>query len=558
MQIRYEQRTRDFPTVWGQLEQCHERGVHVLDDATSQFVYKSYAEQVTAAGKLAAVLAQYGITRGERILICAETTPNFPVLWLALVWLGAIPVPLPPAYVLSGQYTYWERVFGILRHFRFYCCHPDELEQINEIAAAQDSHITSIELPRLFAAAERYEGDLPSRAVLTEDDIAFIQYTSGSTKAPKGVLVSYRNLFANSAAMWERVKFEPNHHKCISWLPLYHDMGLVGMLLSSMINQNDLHLISPHNFARRPLQFLAIAEQCGAQYCCMPNFAYEWILKRVESSRNLKLSMAHFRWLGVGAEPINPRTMSQFIDTMKPFGLHDGVVSPCYGMAEATLAVTIAAPGEEFELSQRNGNAWVTCGRPLAGVELDVAGDRIRIRGTSVAKSALINGQAMPLADPDGYYDTGDCGYFENGRLVVLGRTDEMFVINGENYFPYDIEAASRVVEGVLKRRTICFHVPASPTRAGLSVLLYERLANLIAQEEEIEAEIRSQVLSHTGLNLDLVQGVPPRSIPVTPSGKLQRLRARQLFQDGFYRSQQDQRSFEIDANSILEEDQSC
>jgi acyl-CoA synthetase (AMP-forming)/AMP-acid ligase II len=558
MQIQYETRTKDFSTVWGQLEHCHERGIQVLDDYTSQFVYKSYAEYVEAAGKLAAILSAYGIGYGERVLICAETTPNFPVLWLALVWLGAIPVPIPPAYALTGQYTYWERLFGILRHFRFYCCHPDEIEQINEIAAAQDSNITSIELPGLFNAAEHYEGDLPSRAVLTENDTAFVQYTSGSTKAPKGILVSYKNLFANSAAMWERVEFEPDRHKCISWLPLYHDMGLVGMLLSSMINQNDLHLISPQNFARRPLQFLAIAEQCSAQYCCMPNFAYEWILKRVESSRNLKLSMAHFRWLGVGAEPINPRTMSQFIDTMKPFGLHDGVVSPCYGMAEATLAITIAAPGEEFELSQRNGNTLVTCGRPLAGVELDVAGDRIRIRGTSVAKSALINGQAMALADPDGFYDTGDCGYFENGRLVVLGRTDEMFVVNGENYFPYDIEAASRVVEGVLKRRTICFYVPANSASASLSVLLYERLENAIEQAEEIEAEIRSRVLGHTGLNLGLVQGVAPRSIPVTPSGKLQRLRARQLFQDGFYSLQKDGHTLEVNDNSILEEDQSC
>lgn len=535
MQIQYEERVRDVLEVWQHLEQCSERGISILDDYTLKIVYKSYADYAEAAGKLAAVLSLHGIGAGEHVLLCAETTPNFPVLWLALMWLGAVPVPMPPAYTLSGQYTYRERISGILRHFRFYCCHPDEMEQIGDIAATQKLSIKSIDLPGLFSAAARYEGDLPARAVLIEDDIAFVQYTSGSTKAPKGILVTYGNLFANVAAMWQRVEFEPEQHNCISWLPLYHDMGLAGMFLASLINQNNLLLMSPQNFARRPLQFLSIAEQYNAHYCSMPNFAYEWILKRVQSSRNAKFSMANFRWMGVGAEPINPRTMTQFIETMKPFGLQDGVVSPCYGLAEATLAVTLSAPGEGFALSYQSGNVLVTCGRLVDGVELDVSDGRIRIRGASIASSALINGQPVPLADADGFYNTGDCGYLENGRLVVLGRTDEMFVINGENYFPYDIEAVSRVVEGVLKRRCICFQLPPIANRRSLTVLLYERLPIMIGQAEEIEAEIRSKILSHTGLNLDVVQGVRPRSIPVTPSGKFQRLRARQLYQEDFY-----------------------
>ncbi|UXY17133.1 AMP-binding protein [Chitiniphilus purpureus] len=537
MSLRYEQRTRDFNLVWQMLDQCTRHGIYVYDDATSKMCYRSYAQYVADAGKLAAVLARHGIAAGERVLLCAETTPDFPTVWLALIWLGATPVPMPPSYALSGQYTYRERIGGLLPHFKYYCCNADEVAELDAIAQQISSDVKTLALPALLAEAAREpDGPPPARVALNERDHAFIQFTSGSTKAPKGILVSYGNLLANAAALWAGVEVDPDQHRWISWLPLYHDMGLVGMFLSSLISQTTLVLLSPQCFSRRPLQFLAMAEQYQASYCSMPNFAYEWILKRLKSAKVPTFSMRQFRWMGVGAEPVSIRTMAEFTERMQQFGLGQGVVSPCYGLAEATLTVSVARPGEGFSISRHQEGASVTCGRPVPGMEVDVSTGRIRIRGESVAQSALIDGEIVPLVGPDGFYDTKDCGYLEDELIVVLGRADEMFIINGENYFPYDIEAAARGVEGVLKRRAICFQLPAgNEGQRGATVLLYERLPMGPGEEEAVQDAIKSEVLRHTGLTLDVVLGVPARTIPVTPSGKLQRLRARQLYLDGYY-----------------------
>ncbi|MBV1774970.1 AMP-binding protein [Burkholderiaceae bacterium DAT-1] len=532
---RYLQRVRHMDQVWDALATCTERGIHVYDDATSTMTWQSYADLVNGAGRLASVLLQHGIQKGERVLLCAETTPNFPVLWLALIWVGATPVPMPPRYALTGQYTFRERIGSLLRHFRFYCCHPDEEADIQGIAAEQTLDIRTLSLPALYAETNKQTAPVPPRAVLDASDHAFIQFTSGSTKTPKGILITWANLFANTAAMWERVEVDPLMHRWISWLPLYHDMGLVGMFLASVIAQNNLILISPACFARRPLQFLETAHRYDAHYCSMPNFAYEWILKRMQGSRIPDLSLTQFRWMGTGAEPVSPRTMAAFIERMQPFGLKPGVVSPCYGLAEATLAATLAPPGEGFMLSSDGNQTHVTCGEPVSGMEFNLKDGRIRMRGESVATHALIDGQIECIADPDGFYDTRDRGYFHEGRLVVQGRADEMFVINGENYFPYDIECAARGVEGVLKRRAVCFQLPARDGARGETVLLFERLSESTEQDAMIEEAIRAQVLCHAGLNLDIVRGVAPRAIPVTPSGKLQRLRARTLYLTGHF-----------------------
>jgi acyl-CoA synthetase (AMP-forming)/AMP-acid ligase II len=386
----------------------------------------------------------------------------------------------------------------------------------------------------LHATAEEHFGVFPPRASIPPEAHAFVQFTSGSTKAPKGILVTYRNLFSNATGIVRRLGGRTGD-TWISWLPLYHDMGLVGMFLTTMINGLGLVMMSPQAFARRPLQFLAIAEQYRCTVCSMPNFSYEWILKRMSTQREVKFSLEHFRWMGVGAEPINPATMLEFERVMSAHGLGKGVLSPCYGLAEATLAVTAALPGEGYRLSERDSEQKVSCGRILDGVEIDLSGGSVRIRGECVARSALVEGREVSLLDDDGYYDTRDLAYFDGELLVVLGRADEMFIINGENYFPYDVESAARDVDGVLKRRAICFQTPASGADPARLVLLYETLATDERTAATVEEEIRAAVLRHTGLNPDVVMGVPARTIPVTPSGKLQRLRARQLFVEGEY-----------------------
>lgn len=532
--MQYEQRTRDMDAVWRALEACRHKGIYVYDDAAARMTYKSFAEHISSAAPLAGVLAARGIRSGDRVLVCAETNEFFPTLWLALIWIGATPVPMPPSYALMGQYTYRERVRGILSYFGHYCCHQDEVDPLHDLAAELSSNVTILPLPQLMHDAREYSGEVPARAALAPNALAFVQFTSGSTRSPKGVQITYGNLLANVAAMWSRMQIDPGQHRWMSWLPLYHDMGLVAGLLASFVTQTELILTSPQYFSRRPLQFLALADQYNANYCSMPNFAYEWILKRMQGRSSKVPSLSKFRWMGVGAEPVNPTAMAKFESAMKPHGLGEGVLSPCYGLAEATLAVSLSSPGEAFRLHSSNDETRVTCGRLLEGFEMDLRDGRIRIRGDSVAKTALIDGKEVSLADAEGYYDTKDLGLLEGDRLVVLGRADEMFMINGENYFPYDVESSARDVKGVLKRRVMCFQAPAGDGAQHL-VLLYELLPADRHLADDIESAIRADVIRHTGLALDVVHAVPPRSLPVTPSGKLQRLRARQLFVEGYY-----------------------
>jgi acyl-CoA synthetase (AMP-forming)/AMP-acid ligase II len=532
MTTQYEQRNRDLALVWRQLAACRHKGVHVYDDARGEMRFTSFAEHVDAAGHLAAILMEHGIGCGEKVLVCAETTPDFPTLWLALMRIGATPVPMPPSYALSGQYTYRERIRGILANFRFYCCHPADVEQLESIATELRASVRILSLPGLLQQAITAKA-APPIAALGEDAVAFVQFTSGSTKAPKGILVTYRNLFANVAALWLRMEIDPQCHRWVSWLPLYHDMGLVAGLLASFLTQTELILTSPQYFARRPLRFLALAEQYQANYCSMPNFAYEWILKRMQGKTEAP-SLSSFIWMGVGAEPVSAHAMGAFEEVMRAYGLRGGVLSPCYGLAEATLGVSLSSPFDGYRLDVRDGEPRVTCGRALEGFEIKVSDGHIKIRGDSVASSALVDGREVRLLDAEGYYDTKDLGRLDAGELVVLGRADEMFVINGENCFPYDIESAARNVKGVIKRRVMCFQLPGTEHLAAQLVLLYETLpAEGVAPR--IEADIRAAVLKYTGLNVDVVLGVPPRTIPVTPSGKLQRLRARQLFLEGYY-----------------------
>lgn len=532
---------RDFSTVWNALSRCRDRGMHIFDDNTRVMVYRSYRDVLDEAGRLAATLARHGVSRGHQVLLCAATNPNFPSLWLALVWLGATPVPVPPRAALVGQYTFRERLRGIIRFFPFYLCEDDERDEILEI-------MTETAAPtRIVALSELYRDSVtplqfPERVSPAAEDMAFVQFTSGSTKAPKGILVTYGNLFANVYDIWSRLRTDPDSERVISWLPLYHDMGLVGKFLGCLLTQTELVMMSPQAFAKRPLNFLSMIGEYRASECSMPNFALEWILRRMSASADQDYLLGSMKWIGVGAEPVNPATLERFERKLRPHGLREGVLSPCYGLAEATLGVSISPPGEGYDLFAHNGRRYPTVGRLLTGMEMLVspqerhtAFGRILIRGASVARQALVGEEVVDLLDQDGYYDTKDIGGFTGSHLVVVGRADEMFIVNGENYFPNDIESVVRTVAGVLRNRIVCFYVASGSRGAGEIVILYESRPLSLAEEDKLNSEIERQVRGHMGLPAVTIRGVPPKTIPVTPSGKIQRLRARQLYLEGLY-----------------------
>ncbi len=528
----------NFADIWFALEQCEARGIHILDDDTGKMNYISYASIVEQAGQLAVTLSKEGIVSGQKVLLSAKTTPKFPVLWMALVWLGATPVPLPPQEVLVGKNAFKKRLIGIVNHFPHYICHDSEVTDVLSITSEYKTDISIIPFSKLIYAPK--SSPLPKRISPDTNDLAFIQFTSGSTSQPKGILITYRNLYANVYGIWSRLQVNPEIERFLSWLPLYHDMGLVGKFLGCLLTQTGLILTSSQSFARRPLKFMSLMNQYQTQICSMPNFGLEWILKRLLTSRKPACSLASMKWIGVGAEPVNVKTLKAFESALQPYGLRPGVLSPCYGLAEATLAATIAPPLKGYEIEEIDGYFLPTLGSPLLNIQVVIETDKsasgtVKIKGPSVAHNAIINGKVTSLLDKNGYYDTKDIGVIINGQLNVLGRADEMFILNGTNYFPYDIEASVRAIDGIIRNRVVCFHIrDQKPINSGV-IILFESRPLEKDKESDIREEIERQVLASNGIKPSVIIAVQPKSIPVTPSGKLKRLSARQLYLNGYY-----------------------
>jgi fatty-acyl-CoA synthase len=527
---------RSINDWWHRLAAIEDRGIHVLDDATNRLVYQPYAEMCRQASAMAAVLSARGVGRGDGVLLCAETRPEFPVLWFALMRLGAVPVPLPPKTALAGENAFFNRIRHIVPHFGFYIHKPDELGEISKAAGERADALVCWTIDSLREEAARTAPLSTPPVELRDDDLAFYQYTSGSTSRPKGIRVTYANLEENLRVMSRRLKILPERDTVMTWLPLYHDMGLIGMYLQAAWTLSPQVLMKPQAFVKHPLRLFELIAAHRGTICSMPNFAYEILLKRALPGVAIP-DLSSMRWFGVGAEPVRVKTTQAFSARFEDHGLRPGVVSPCYGLAEATLAVSIDTPLDGHQVVQHGTVRHATCGSLLDGFEarLDPQTKALLIKGRSVASTALVGGEVVSLLDEDGFYNTRDVVEIVDGRLVILGRVDEMFVVNGENRFPYDIEAAVRTVCGETTRAA-CFQIPQGASGRPEVVVLYERRADQHGQSDHDEAlkdRIHGAVLSHAGLRIDRLIAVDFKTLPVTPSGKIQRVQARQHYLQG-------------------------
>ena len=514
---------------WALAPSIHDRGIWIHDEVDGVATHLSYADLHEQAGRMAAALRASGVERGDLVPLCATTSRHFPALWLGMTWLGATPVPLPPRHAMASAASYQSRLENIFPHYDCYICSSAEAQHAQSVITSSRSGCRVILTEDLVSAAEGSPEVAPDRVIVDMDDIAFIQYTSGSTRSPKGIRVTYGNVLANIDGIISHLDISPESDVLISWLPLYHDMGLIGKFLTSVMNQSSLVIMPPHAFVRRPLRFLELIESHQATICSMPNFAYDLISRRLEAGL-AKPSLRTMKWFGVGAEPVRPGTLQRFEALARPLGLGDGVLSPCYGLAEATLAVSMERPGVGYRVIDVDGRAHVTCGRLLDGFDLkmDAPSGEMKIRGPSVATTALIDGEVRSIVDEDGFYGTKDTGVLVDGLLVIHGRLDEMFVVNGENRFPYDIEALVREsVEEI--SRCVCVGVQDESDVQRI-VLMYERREALTLQDHDRKERIVSIVLKHAGVHLDDVVALPLKSLPQTPSGKMQRVRAKALY----------------------------
>ena len=499
-----------------------------------------------------------GVKPGDRVAVVAETAPEFVALFFGALYARAWPVPLPLPTSFGGRDSYIDQLgVQLSSSDPGLFLYPAELAEMAGAAAARQG-VEGLDW-QSFGEAEAPACELASA---DRDDIAYLQYSSGSTRFPHGVMVTHRALMSNLAAHAYSMKIGPGD-RGVSWLPFYHDMGLVGCMLSIIGNQMSVDYLKTEDFARRPLAWLDLITRNAQQSMSYsPSFGYDICARRVSSQMNVaeRFDLSRWRVAGNGADMIRPDVMQDFVDTFAAAGFKASSFLPSYGLAEATLAVSVMPPGEgivvemveetllagggpgERDRPQRF-RAVVNCGRPVPEMEVVIRGDdgsrlgereigRVHCRGAAVMAGYFRDEAATGAClDPDGWLDTGDMGYLSDGYLYIVGRAKDLIIINGKNHWPQDIEWAVEQLPGFKAGDIAAFAITTPGGEETPAVLVQCRTSDT-EERGRLRDMIRERVRAITGINC-VIELVPPRSLPRTSSGKLSRAKARNLYLSG-------------------------
>ena len=556
-------RRSDFATFAEAIDYAarSEKGLNFHDMRGALERVYPYREMREDAMKAARQFAAMGIEKGDRVALVAETGAEFAALFCGCIYAGAWPVPLPLPTGFGGKEGYIEQLSVQLDSSDpKILLYPAEIGEMASAAAERQG--CEGQSWEDFVDRPDPEADLPEAQ---PDDICYLQYSSGSTRFPTGVAVTHEALLHNLYGHATGVNLGEND-RVVSWLPWYHDMGLVGCFLSPIANQASVDYIKTEHFARRPLAWLdLISRNQGNTLSYSPTFGYDICARRISSQSNVgeRLDLSRWRTAGNGADMIRPDVMQNFVNAFAGAGFKASAFTPSYGLAEATLAVTVMPPGEgirvelveEERLSGRPRDltrparyrAIVNCGRPLPGMEVEIRGEdesprgdhqigKVWCRGKSVMHSYFRNEEAtedclVAKENGDVWLDTGDMGYMADDYLFIVGRAKDMIIINGKNHWPQDIEWAVEQLPGFNHGDIAAFAVETDNGEEAPAVLVHCRVSD---PEERIKLrnQIADKVRGVTGMNC-VVELVPPRTLPRTSSGKLSRAKAKKLYLSG-------------------------
>ena len=553
-----ERRFADFATVGDALDYAAKgaRGFNFHDARATLTRVTPYSELREEALEAAYRLIDFGIEKGDRVALIADTEPAFCALFFGAIYAGALPVPLPLPTSFGGAASYVEQIGVQLDSCQpKLILYPAEIDELGAAAgAARDIRSFAWEA---FADRPAPPAELPTA---TSDDIAYLQYSSGSTRFPHGVAVSHRALLHNVGSHSYGMEVGEDD-RCVSWLPFYHDMGLVGCMISLMCNQISGDFLKTADFARRPLSWLDIISRNAGNSCSFsPTFGYDICARRIGSMTDVaaRFDLSRWRIAGNGADMIRPDVMQRFTDAFAPAGFDARAFLPSYGLAEATLAVTIMPPGEGMQVdlveeTRLSGDrpqegdptryrAIVNCGRPVRDTRIEIReedgallGDKtvgkVWIKSPSLMDGYYRDAAATKACMADGWLDTGDMGYLANGYLYIVGRAKDMIIINGKNHWPQDIEWAVEQLPGFKSGDIAAFSITTPGGEETPAVLVQCRTSDQ-AERSRLRDEIRDKVRGITGMNC-VIELVPPRTLPRTSSGKLSRAKARNLYLNG-------------------------
>ncbi len=386
-----------------------------------------------------------------------------------------------------------------------------------------------------------------------EDDLALMQLTSGSTGSPKAVQITHRNVYSNAEAMFIGAQYDVEKDVMVSWLPCFHDMGMVGFLTIPMYFGAELVKVTPMDFLRDTLLWAKLIDKYGGTMTAAPNFAYALFAKRLRNQAEPgQFDLSTLRFALSGAEPVDPSDVDDLIDAGKPFGLRASAVLPAYGMAETTLAVSFSELGDGLVVDEvdadllaalrravpatkGNTRRLASLGPLLTGIEARIVDDDgavlptrgvgvIELRGEPLTPGYTTMGGFIPAQDENGWYDTGDLGYqMENGHIVVCGRVKDVIIMAGRNIYPTDIERAAGRVAGVRPGCAVAVRLDAGHSRESFAVAVESNAYQDPAEVRRIEHQVAHEVVSEVDMRPRNVVVLGPGTIPKTPSGKLRR-----------------------------------
>jgi fatty-acyl-CoA synthase len=520
----------------------------------------TYSELRERAIDAARRLVKAGLKPESRVVLIADTDADFAILFFACQYAGLLPVPVALPTTLGGRDSY----IAALRRQMIGCGAGAAVAPAELISYLREA-ASGLDLPLVGTPDDFY--DLPRGDDLRPfmpRDRCYLQYSSGSTRTPLGVDIPQRVLMSNCHAIINHGLLAQPGDRCTSWLPLYHDMGLVGFMLSPMLCQMSVDYMATRSFARRPLLWLSLISRNGSTLSYSPTFGYDLCTRRAGDSA-LDIDLQTWRAAGVGGDMVQPHVLARFAETFARYGFRETAFVPSYGMAETALAVSfgtldagvlvdavdrrrlaedaLAVPANDG--SPEHARAFVACGRPLPDHQLEIRDDRGRVlperavgrifvRGPSVMAGYFEQPEATAaVLDAAGWLDTGDLGYLLDGQIVITGRAKDLIIFGGRNIWPQDLEWAVEEIPGLRRGDVAAFSIEGPNTDEQVVLLVQCRTADPDARAQLVRAV--QGVVQRTAAVECRVKLIEPHGLPQTSSGKLSRFHAKMNYVSGAY-----------------------
>ncbi len=514
-----------------------ERGFHFMSRSApeSRISYLALREKVrTLAGKLSTL----GMDQGARVVVSVPDQQQFLLLFLAVVRAGLVAVPVPPSGLIGDLSTYRKDIERIRGTCGAACIITSDALYPRLCTPHADRHLIS--WSHLMAGETSGELGTPDAT-----SPALIQFSSGSTGTPKGIELTHANIISNAQAISHSLAIDPETDRGLSWLPFHHDMGLMGFLITPVLTQTSTWFLPPLEFARQPGRWLELMSQTRATVSYAPNFAYELAARCARKSQCSQWDLSAWRVAGCGGEPVMPAVLQRFVRQFEPAGFRASALTPGFGLAEATVAVTLSRPGKGIVQRQPKAESGtrrhvVSSGRAVSNTRIRIVSPdgrevsetvegEIQVRGPGVAQRLWDMNGPRALTGQDGWLSTGDRGFLRDGELHVSGRLKETIVINGHNHHAQDVEECVLGVSGIRRGGVVAFGRPGQGSEQLVLVAESRSDKSVRTMQQLLRAAVRQQL----GLGVADVLIVKRGTIARTTSGKIRRQALRQCYLAG-------------------------